>query len=150
MLVVDDVPEICDLFRRTVRRMRGLEVELTTEINSARAKALVAEKRFDLVVSDFRMREANGLEVLRASRETHPEGRRLLITGYNEVPAALADIRAAHVDGYLQKPLEDHDLVLVLRTALLNEQTPLAAMREHARMLEDAAEREARQLAPGG
>lgn len=148
MLVVDDLPEICDVFRRIVRRMRDPNLRLVTEINSARALDLVASERFDVVVSDFRMREVSGIELLAAARAANPGGRRVLITGYNEIPEAIARIREAGVDAYLQKPLGDQDLRLLLDRLLANDPAALEQHRREARELEDAAEREERQVTP--
>lgn len=150
VLVVDDVPEICDLFRRIARRIRTHDVQLVTEVNSARAKALLQREPFDLVVSDFRMREVDGIEVLSTARQANPGGRRVLITGYNELPAPLAHIREAEVDAYLQKPLEDQDLVVLLGGLLAGDAALLEETRGHARALEKAAEDEERQVMPGG
>lgn len=139
VLVVDDVPEILELFQGLVRRIRRSNVHLTTEVNSARALELVAQNAYDVVVSDFRMRQADGIEVLRAARARHPEGRRVLMTGYNEVPASLERIRSAGVDAYIQKPLKSQEILLLLTDFLENDASAIASAREHAREVEASA-----------
>ena len=139
VLVVDDLPEICAFFRDIRRRIRTVEVDLETETNSQRAIERLRAKRFDLVVSDFRMREAHGIDVLRAAREANPVGHRILMTGYNEVPAPLEHIRDAGVDAYIQKPLNTQDMLLMLLGFLRDDARSIAEFREHARELERAA-----------
>ena len=136
MLVVDDVPEILDLFRGIVRRIRAVPVVLEVAPSGERAVARLRERTFDLVVSDFRMRQVDGIEVLQKARELHPEGRRILMTGYNEVPAAPERIRAAGVDAYVHKPLRSQETLLLLTDFLVGNEEAIRQAREQARALE--------------
>ena len=149
VLVVDDVPEILDIFRGLVRRVRNVDARLTVEVNSQRALDLASSRPFDLVLSDFRMRQVDGIEVLRAARLRNPEGRRVLMTGYNEVPTSLARVFEAEVDAYVQKPLRSQDLLLLLIDMLQGTPSTLEQCRTHARALEDAALRGSRPLGLG-
>lgn len=142
VLVVDDVPEILDLFRGLTRRIRAVPIQLVTEVNSARAKELAAQQPFDLVLSDFRMRQADGVEVLQAAHDRNPEGKRILMTGYNEVPTDIERIRHAQIDAYIQKPLKSQDLLQLMLDFLQENKATIAACRSRARELEDAATRE--------
>jgi len=142
VLVVDDVPEILDLFKGLMRRVRTVPVQLATEVNSARARDLAASEPFDLVISDFRMRQLDGVEVLTAARSRHPEGRRVLMTGYNEVPTDLARIQAAGIDAYVQKPLKSQDLLHLILDFLQDDEAAIAACQAQARALEGGASRE--------
>lgn len=142
MLVVDDLPEICAFFRDVRRRIRTVDVDLVTETNSQRAIDQLRMGRFDLVVSDFRMREAHGIDVLRTARQANPVGHRILMTGYNEVPAPMDHIRDAAVDAYIQKPLDTQDLLLTLLSFLRGDASAIADFREHARELERVASQE--------
>jgi two-component system, probable response regulator PhcQ len=144
VLVVDDVPDILDYFQGVFRRVRGVDVELTVEADAVNALDRVRETAYDLVVSDFRMRGATGVDVLQAARERNPEGLRVLMTGYNEVPAAIEEIRAADVDGYVQKPLAAQDLLLLILDLLNRNPRTLDQMRSEAREMERVAEAEER------
>ena len=46
----------------------------------------------------------HGTEVLTRSREIYPEARRVLLTAYSDIDAAIKAINDAHLDHYLQKP----------------------------------------------
>lgn len=133
VLIVDDLPEICDLLKRTVRRLRDPRIALTTEINSQRALELVAAEPYDVVVSDYRMREVNGLKLLAAARAKNPAGRRVLLTGYSELPVEADALRAAGLDVMLQKPVLDEDLQGVLRAVVAGSGDVLDRLRRDAR-----------------
>jgi len=149
VLVVDDLPEIGDFFKALIRRLREFDIHLTTEVNSQRALEMVRARKFDLVVSDFRMKQVDGVEVLRAAYETNPKGGRILMTGYNEIPTSVDRIRAAHVDAYIQKPLKSQDLLLLIFDFLNGNEEALEACRRYAREMENLGAREEAQNAVG-
>lgn len=140
ILVVDDVPEICQIFRDLRSRIREPGLQLLTEVNSQRAHDLLARERFDVVVSDYRMREVDGVEVLKAARATNPAGYRVLMTGYNEIPTTLERVREAGVDAYVQKPLRAQELLLLLLGFLHRDPRHVEECRAHAREIEALAQ----------
>lgn len=142
VLVVDDVPEICAFFESLVQRIRGLDVRLTIESDPARGLERLRERPYDLVVSDFRMGEVDGIRLLRESRALNPGGRRILMTGYNEIPAPVSQIREANVDAYIQKPLRSQDLLLLLCDFLRGDPDVLEVCKREARHIEAMGERE--------
>lgn len=142
VLVVDDLPQILELWRGLARRVPGLRVRLVTEGSGPRALDLVARTPFDVVVSDHRLGEVDGLRVLQQACRAHPHGRRVLMTGYQEVPAPLDRVRAAHVDAYLAKPFAGADAVRLLESLLVGHPLGLAVGRARARALEEDAEKE--------
>lgn len=144
-LVVDDIPEICSMYRAIFRRIRGIDVELVVETDPEEAIRQIRESGpFDLVVSDFRMKGADGIDVLTAARERSPNGRRVLMTGYNEIPASIDRIRSARVDAYLQKPLKTQELLIMVSDLLAGDDAAIATYRSHAGELEEVAQREER------
>ncbi|MHB8604074.1 MAG: response regulator [Thermoplasmatota archaeon] len=148
VLVVDDVKEITEFVARLVRHARGVQVNLTTETDPAKARDLVGMQRFDVIISDFRMPNVDGVEVLRAGKKFNPEGRRILMTGYNEIPASMERLREADIDAYIQKPLRSQDLLLLLLDFMNGNEQVIRACRSQARELELMAQRE--ETAAGG
>ena len=57
-----------------------------------------------MVISDQRMPGMLGTEVLARSREVYPLARRVLLTAYSDIEAAINAINEAHLDHYLSKP----------------------------------------------
>src|SRR5687768_2726734 len=85
------------------------------------------------------MPHMDGVRVLTRARETNPEGRRVLMTGYNELPVEPAALAAASVDAYLQKPLSAQETLLLLWSLLAAEEAPIAEYQKEARVLEQEA-----------
>src|SRR5438067_743373 len=143
VLVVDDLPEIGDFFRALMRRMHEFDIQLTTEANSEHALELVKQNKYDLIISDFRMRQVDGIEVLTAARGNHPDGLRVLMTGYNEIPTSMDRIRQARIDAYVQKPLRSQDILLLIFDFLNGNKAAIDACRLEARELETMGSHEA-------
>lgn len=151
ILVVDDLAEIGDFFRALMRRMKEFDIHLTTETDSERALDLVRANQYDLIISDFRMRQVDGVEVLSGARRAHPDGLRVLMTGYNEIPTSMERIRQAGIDAYVQKPLRSQDILLLIFDFLNRNAEALDVHRREARDLERMGAGEERQaIVPTG
>ena len=109
ILVVDDDPQVLAAVRRDLRsRYRdsyavlsassGEEALDTVRELKARGDALA------IVISDQRMPGIHGTEVLAQSRDIYPLARRVMLTAYSDVDAAIRAINVAHLDHYLSKP----------------------------------------------
>ena len=109
LLVVDDDPQVLAAVRRD---LRGRYREHYTVMGAASGpEALVAAKELKsrgealaLVISDQRMPGMLGNELLARSREIYPLARRVLLTAYSDIEAAIKAINEAHLDHYLSKP----------------------------------------------
>lgn len=139
ILIVDDAPEMREMLVALVRRIRTVEVRVVAVESSKQAIELASEQPFDLVVSDYLLDTADGLDVLAAARRRHPAGLRVLLTGLLEIPAPLARIQAAGVDAYVQKPVAMQDLLLLLITFLHYDTSAIEEQRDHARTMERTA-----------
>src|SRR5579863_8558279 len=111
ILVVDDERSICELLEITFRK-EGHRVEVALNGESARRK--LESQIFDIVISDIRMPDATGVELLQFCKEMSPSSYFLLITGVPTVETAIAAINAG-ADRYV---IKDHDLVDQLRRAV--------------------------------
>ncbi len=109
LLVVDDDPQVLAAVRRDLRsRYRdnytvvsagsGAEALETAKELKSRGDALA------MVISDQRMPGMLGGEVLTRTRDVYPLARRVLLTGYSDIEAAVRAINEAHLDHYLSKP----------------------------------------------
>ena len=85
--------------------------------DGARAVGLLGENRYAVVVTDVRMPGADGTRILEVARALPEAPEVILMTGYAEVPAAVAALRAGAYD-YLAKPFEtDHLVRVAIRAA---------------------------------
>src|SRR5665213_2445281 len=111
ILVVDDERSICELLEITFRK-EGHRVEVALNGEAARRK--LESSIFDIVISDIRMPDATGVEVLEFCREISPSSYFILITGVPTMETAIAAVNAG-ADRYV---IKDHDLVDQLRRAV--------------------------------
>jgi len=109
LLVVDDDPQVLAAVRRDLRsRYRE---QYTVVSAGSGPEALETEKELKsrgdalaMVISDQRMPGMLGNEVLARTRDVYPLARRVLLTAYSDIQAAIRAINEAHLDHYLSKP----------------------------------------------
>jgi two-component system response regulator HydG len=82
-----------------------------------RAIELIQREKFDAVVTDLRMPDADGLQVLAASRQQSPERPVIIMTAYSAIDTAVESIRQGAYH-YLTKPFKTDELVIFLGRAL--------------------------------
>lgn len=129
LLFIDDDPSILSSLRRLFRR-QGYRI-LTGE-GGASGLDILRRERVDLVISDMRMPEMDGVEFLERVRVGYPNVIRLLLTGYADIGSTIAAINRGEIYRYITKPWDDNDIVLIVRDAL--ERRRLEG--ENARLLE--------------
>lgn len=113
VLVVDDEADIRELVVLTLMRM-GIEADSTETV--AHAKARLAERHYDLCLTDMRLPDGEGLEILRhiAAEYDTPVA---VITAYGSTENAVAALKAGAFD-YLSKPIQLKQLREVVTAAL--------------------------------
>jgi thioredoxin reductase (NADPH) len=109
LMLVDDDPQVLAAVRRDLRsRYRDHYVVMCAASGQeALSAARELKSRGDtlaMVISDQRMPGMQGSEVLARSRELYPLARRVLLTAYSDIEAAVRAINEAHLDHYLSKP----------------------------------------------
>jgi two-component system, NtrC family, response regulator PilR len=120
VLVVDDEADIRELLDLTLSRM-GLAADCAATV--AEARALLAANRYHLCLTDMRLPDGEGLEVVRAVAEASPQTPVAVITAYGSTENAVAALKAGAFD-YLAKPVALDQLRTLIKSALeLPEQT---------------------------
>jgi DNA-binding NtrC family response regulator len=100
-MVVDDEPGIRTALRANFLR-HGWRVETASGVRDAIFK--LEDREFDLVVTDIRMPDGTGMEVMRSARRSTPGTAIILLTAYGSVPDAVSAMRDGALD-YLTKPI---------------------------------------------
>jgi DNA-binding NtrC family response regulator len=100
-MVVDDEPGIRTALHANFLR-HGWRVETASSVHEAISH--LEGKEFDLVVTDIRMPDGTGMEVMRATRQLSPGTAVILLTAYGSVPDAVSAMRDGALD-YLTKPI---------------------------------------------
>jgi thioredoxin reductase (NADPH) len=109
ILVVDDDPQVLSAIRRDLRERYQTDYRILATASAESALETLAElkRRGDdlaMVLSDQRMPGMLGVELLARCRELYPVTRRVLLTAYSDVRAAIRGINEARLDHYLEKP----------------------------------------------
>jgi DNA-binding NtrC family response regulator len=95
--------------------------EVTAVGSGAEAVNRIAVDQYQAVVTDLRLDEVDGLEVLAAVKRRSPETEVILITGFGSVDTAVEAMKSGAYD-YLTKPVDPDDLVLTLKKAVERRQ----------------------------
>ena len=136
ILVVDDEPTQLDLVAGFLRK-QGFDVVGATSGRDAVAR--FKQEPFDLVLTDQRMPDLSGLDVLHAVRASSPETAVVIMTAYGTIETAVSAVKAGAAD-YLAKPLNLDELLHRMhqiqdRRRLLTENRELrAALAERHRV----------------
>lgn len=103
ILFVDDEPAILDGLRRLLRPMRD-DWEVFTAGGGLEALALLEREPMDVIVSDMRMPEIDGAQLLESVRNRHPWMVRIVLSGQSDQEALLRSVGPVHQ--YLNKPCD--------------------------------------------
>ncbi|HLG69263.1 MAG TPA: hybrid sensor histidine kinase/response regulator [Chloroflexota bacterium] len=114
LLLVDDETSV----RMTLAAILTKEgYEVTAVASGTEALALLQEGTFEVVVSDMRLDDVEGLAILSEARERNPEVVTIVLTGYASLESAVDAIRRG-VFGYLIKPCKLDEMRSVIREGL--------------------------------
>ena len=111
ILLVDDEPNVLESLRDVLHRSFDVE----TAVGGAEAlEKLQVEGPFEVLVTDMRMPEIGGSEVLSMARRLSPDTVRLLLTGHADIDAAIEAVNNGQVFRFLTKPCSKEVLVRAL------------------------------------
>ncbi|MEJ2695496.1 MAG: response regulator [Candidatus Sulfobium sp.] len=117
IMVIDDEKIVCDMAKMSLEQ-EGYEVE--TFLNAEPALKRLAEQKFDIVVTDYKMKGIDGMEVLRTVRKLYPETRVIMITAFANLDAAIEALRS-DVHDFFPKPVKIKELKASIQRALEEE-----------------------------
>jgi DNA-binding NtrC family response regulator len=114
ILVVDDSHRVCDQFAE-VLEPEGYAVEKAA--GGEEALRRIANRFFDVVLTDLRMPGPDGMDILKHLRENSPETMVIMITGFGSIKAAVEATKLGAFD-FLTKPVKFEEIIHVVRRAL--------------------------------
>jgi HD-like signal output (HDOD) protein/CheY-like chemotaxis protein len=119
ILFVDDDSSLLSALRRLFHPLRE-EWQMTFTSSATEALRILVHDPFDVIVTDLRMPEMDGIELLSKVRELHPEIVRIILSGQSELNLAVKSAAIAHQ--YLCKPVDGDTLqaTVARATALKN------------------------------
>ena len=142
VLIADDEKRICSLIRALID-WEGLGLQLAgTASNGREALEIIRESRPDIIITDVRMPEMDGIELLRCLNEDGLTPKVIIISGYAEFEYAHAAIQYG-VQDYLLKPIQKEELNAALQkisAALNNKDKALQHLAETGEQLKRSRE----------
>jgi len=108
-LVVDDEAPIREMLQRGLTQIGGFSVEAAQ--NGQEAIEKLEKDIFDLVLSDLKMPEMDGLELLKMIKGTRPEVMVIIMTAYGSVETAVEAMKVGAND-YITKPVDLNELLV--------------------------------------
>ncbi len=113
-LIIDDEPDIRELLELTLNRM-DIDTEAAADLKQARE--LLKNKHFDLCLTDMRLPDGNGIELVEWIQQHFPNLPVAVITAYGNMELAVQALKAGAFD-FVSKPVDLEDLRNLVQTAL--------------------------------
>src|SRR6478752_10620949 len=109
IIIVDDDTQVLRAIQRDIRNKYREEYKVVATESALEALELIKELKLKnetiaLFISDQRMPEMEGVEFLEKAMELFPEAKRVLLTAYSDIEAAIRAINTVKLDYYLLKP----------------------------------------------
>ena len=113
-LIIDDEPDIRELLEITLGRMK---LDTRSARNLKEARELLAREHYDLCLTDMRLPDGSGLELVQYIQQQHPQLPVAMITAYGSLDTAIGALKAGAFD-FLTKPVDLNRLRELVSTAL--------------------------------
>ncbi|PWB25917.1 sigma-54-dependent transcriptional regulator [Flavobacterium sp. HTF] len=117
ILLIEDDISFCKLLEKFLVKKA---YEVTISFSAAEARIAVKNESFDLILTDLRLPDSDGIGLMAEFKNSHPEIPVILMTGYSDVNTAVKAIKNGAAD-YISKPFNPDEVLLVITNAL---QTP--------------------------
>ncbi len=117
-LIIDDEPDIRELLSITLDRM---DIKTETAENVAQAKEKLASKSFSLCLTDMKLPDGNGLDIVKYVQKNMPELPIAVITAHGNTDTAVHAMKAGAFD-FVNKPIDVNALRQLVNTAISSSQ----------------------------
>ncbi len=137
-LVIDDEPDICELLSLTLGRMN---ITTETAVDVAGAKKLLGDKKFDLCLTDMRLPDGDGLDLVAWMQTNAADVPVAVITAHGNVETAVQALKLGAFD-FISKPLDLGNLRNIVENALKVEEgkEPRSRLQGDSRAMQDLRE----------
>jgi len=114
ILIIDDDTAFCVMLK-TFLQKKGFEVE--NAFNGEQAREQLKNHIFDVVLTDIRLPDSDGLQILKHIKEASIEARVILMTGYTDIKTAVNAMKLGAFD-YVGKPINPDEILHIIGLAL--------------------------------
>ncbi len=122
LLIVDDEPDVCDSVHDLLRR----EFRVLKAHSGVEGYRIMQEEEVHIIMTDQRMPQVSGVELLTRIKAKNPQAVRMLFTGYADLESIIAAINQGHVYQFLKKPWEPEELLEAVRQAAIEYERLIA------------------------
>jgi response regulator RpfG family c-di-GMP phosphodiesterase len=130
LLIVDDEPNVCDSVHDLLRR----EFRVLKANSGEEGYRLMQQEEVHIVMSDQRMPQITGVELLTKVKSRYPSAIRMLFTGFADLESIVAAINQGHVYQFLKKPWQPEELETAVRQAAAEYDRLTLAAEERERL----------------
>lgn len=116
IMLVDDEINNLQALRRILIREKLCQIEAFT--SPLQALNRVHQAVFDLIISDYRMPEMDGVSFLGKSKDVQPAAQRIMVTAYCDKESLFGAINKAQVQRYIEKPFCPDDVLRVIKEVM--------------------------------
>jgi len=102
VMILDDEPIVCERLRSTLEKV-NLDIETFTNPNEAVKR--FGTKKFHVLITDLKMKELDGIEILKMVQKVSPETKVIIITGFATVEKAREALKIGAYD-FIAKPFK--------------------------------------------
>lgn len=114
ILLIEDDVAFCRLLEKFLIKK---SYDVTATFSAAEAKSKIKSNEFDLIITDLRLPDSDGIVLMSEIKSTHPNVPVILMTGYSDVSTAVKAIKNGASD-YISKPFNPEEVLLVITGAL--------------------------------
>lgn len=107
ILIVDDEEDMLQSLRKILMQRQSYQV--TTMKDSRQALQLAGHEKFDLIITDLKMGEISGIEILKAASAKFPDAKVIMISGYGTIEASVQAMQEGAFD-FIEKPFTSKKL----------------------------------------
>ena len=115
ILLVDDEQNNLDYMKRC---LHSSNYEITTCINPVEALEVIKTDCFDIIISDQKMPQLNGVEFFQRAEEISPESIKIMVTAYSDADMLIDSINKAKIYRYIKKPFSPDEINVIVTSAI--------------------------------
>jgi len=121
ILIVDDDATFCLMLKKLLERHK---FRVTTSFSPHKVKSIVKQQFYDVVLTDLRMPDISGMEIIRLIKRESPETQIIMMTEYADIATAIQSIRQGAFN-YIPKPFQPEEVLNIIREALETKVSPV-------------------------
>ena len=126
---IDDEPNILNAISRMLRKSGWEIIVFTSPIDALHELKVMRD--INIVVSDYRMPEMDGVTLLNSIKIIHPKALRILLSGQVDLQSVLLAVNQAEIYRFITKPWLDEELLITLKNAIEHQ----SLMEENSKLL---------------